>query len=473
MRQGQQNRRGRGRPNNNHSHSTNHNQSSSNTNNRKGQNPLTRSFESTGPDVKIRGNPAHIAEKYMQLARDAQTSGDPVLAENYLQHAEHYNRIILTYREQQIAEAGGQAPNPAAQAGVMPRSRFQSDDDTSDDGDDQQADGAGQIRGQEPQPGLYDAGGPSPARPEREPRADRNQDRGGQDRGVRDGGREGGFTPRDSRDGNRGRDDRGQRDDRPYRNDRAPERNQDRNQERSPDRNQERPQRNFDDRPQRRPVEAGQQGQDRSQERSGRERFGGEQNRGYNPDRAPDRGGSDRGDRAQRFERPERQERFDRGDRPANDRAVPERPERPERIDRGNRFERPDRPERSERYDRHAEPGASPVQAAPQDAASRPEAVIDRPADAFVPRAEVRTEAAITATQPTLDLQPAADAAPTPRAAPRRRAPSAAAAAARFAEAAGGEAPEFLTRPVRRPRRETPVADAEAPAAPTDKSEPE
>src|SRR5262245_42395977 len=83
VRQGQQNRRGRGR------------------NNRKGgHNPLTRSFESNGPDVKIRGTPAHIAEKYISLARDAQSTGDPVLAENYLQHAEHYSRIIMAYREQ-------------------------------------------------------------------------------------------------------------------------------------------------------------------------------------------------------------------------------------------------------------------------------------------------------------------------------------------------------------------------------------
>jgi hypothetical protein len=81
VRQGQQNRRGRGR-------------------NRKSQNPLSRSFESNGPDVKIRGTPAHIAEKYISLARDAQSSGDPVLAENYLQHAEHYSRIIMAYREQ-------------------------------------------------------------------------------------------------------------------------------------------------------------------------------------------------------------------------------------------------------------------------------------------------------------------------------------------------------------------------------------
>src|SRR2546429_267424 len=63
-------------------------------NNRKGPNPLTRSYESTGPDVKIRGTANHIAEKYLQLARDAQSSGDPVAAESYLQHAEHYFRLI-------------------------------------------------------------------------------------------------------------------------------------------------------------------------------------------------------------------------------------------------------------------------------------------------------------------------------------------------------------------------------------------
>jgi uncharacterized protein DUF4167 len=103
VRQGQQNRRGRGR-------------------NRKGHNPLARSFESNGPDVKIRGTPAHIAEKYLSLARDAQSSGDPVLAENYLQHAEHYNRIIMAYREQlqqpgDVMNGNGQRMRPEGDAG--------------------------------------------------------------------------------------------------------------------------------------------------------------------------------------------------------------------------------------------------------------------------------------------------------------------------------------------------------------------
>jgi hypothetical protein len=67
---------------------------------RKGPNPLARSYESNGPDVKVRGTPAHIAEKYMTLARDALSSGDIVAAENYFQHAEHYNRIIAAAQAQ-------------------------------------------------------------------------------------------------------------------------------------------------------------------------------------------------------------------------------------------------------------------------------------------------------------------------------------------------------------------------------------
>jgi hypothetical protein len=66
----------------------------------KSHNPLTRVYESNGPDVKIRGTASHVAEKYIQLARDAQTSGDPVGAENYYQHAEHYFRLIAAAQEQ-------------------------------------------------------------------------------------------------------------------------------------------------------------------------------------------------------------------------------------------------------------------------------------------------------------------------------------------------------------------------------------
>jgi hypothetical protein len=88
--------------------------------NRKGPNPLTRSYESNGGDVKIRGTALHVAEKYVQLARDAQASGDRVAGENYLQHAEHYFRIV--------AAAQAQMPQPQ-------QPMFRNDDGEGDEED--------------------------------------------------------------------------------------------------------------------------------------------------------------------------------------------------------------------------------------------------------------------------------------------------------------------------------------------------
>jgi hypothetical protein len=59
-----------------------------------GGNIINRVFDSSGPDGKVRGTPAQIIEKYTQLHRDAQLSGDRVGAENFAQHAEHYTRIL-------------------------------------------------------------------------------------------------------------------------------------------------------------------------------------------------------------------------------------------------------------------------------------------------------------------------------------------------------------------------------------------
>lgn len=69
-------------------------------NRNKSSNPLARSYESNGPDVKIRGSALQVADKYAQLARDAQSAGDRVMAENYFQHAEHYYRIVAQAYEQ-------------------------------------------------------------------------------------------------------------------------------------------------------------------------------------------------------------------------------------------------------------------------------------------------------------------------------------------------------------------------------------
>ena len=191
MRPQQQNRRMRGRNNNGGGGGNNNN-----NNNRKGPNPLTRNYESNGPDVKIRGSAQQIAEKYATLARDAQSSGDRVMAENYLQHAEHYNRIIA-----------------AAQAQMPIQNTQQNRDDFDDDGDEDRDDfdnsgnngnnlSDAQIpvanHGAGPQPVIE--GMPAEVALNRENGRD-NRDNGGRDNGGRDnnGGRNNG------RDNNGGR----------------------------------------------------------------------------------------------------------------------------------------------------------------------------------------------------------------------------------------------------------------------------
>jgi hypothetical protein len=119
MRQGQQSRRGRNRGG------------------RKPQNAMSRNYESSGPDVKIRGTAMHIAEKYSSLARDAMSSGDTVAAENYLQHAEHYNRIIMAAQAQNVGVPGMEGQSGFNGSGRYNQSEpFQRDyDGDSDDGE--------------------------------------------------------------------------------------------------------------------------------------------------------------------------------------------------------------------------------------------------------------------------------------------------------------------------------------------------
>jgi hypothetical protein len=74
--------------------------------------PLNRNhvFDSNGPDLRIRGTAQQLFEKYLQLGRDATSSGDRVMAESYFQHAEHYFRILnmITQAAQQNQPNGQQ-----------------------------------------------------------------------------------------------------------------------------------------------------------------------------------------------------------------------------------------------------------------------------------------------------------------------------------------------------------------------------
>jgi len=66
-----------------------------------------QNFESSGPDIKVRGSAQQVVEKYLALAREAATAGNPVMAENYYQHAEHYYRIQNANNSNNAGNSGG------------------------------------------------------------------------------------------------------------------------------------------------------------------------------------------------------------------------------------------------------------------------------------------------------------------------------------------------------------------------------
>ena len=246
-----------------------------------------RAFDSNGPEgVKVRGNAQHVFEKYQQLARDANAAGDRVLAENYLQHAEHYFRLIRAI-----------SPNrPPSE--IIGRDQFASGYDIDFE------DESGQPQGE-----PFDAGAPEQVA---EPRQESRQDGGG-DRGQ--------WQARDDRQ----RDDR-PRDDRP-RDDRA--RDDRPRDDRSRD-DRPRDDRPRDDRPR---TDGGREGwRDRD---NGANSSSGGNNRNRNRNDRP------RDDRP-RDDRP-------REDRPREDRPREERVRAEGEEPRRERVERQDRSERVER----------------------------------------------------------------------------------------------------------------------------
>lgn len=165
----------------------------------KSHNPLTRVYESNGPDVKIRGTANHVAEKYIQLARDATASGDPVAAENYYQHAEHYFRLIAAAQEQFRQ--------------TQPFSR--------PEGGDQRGGEEGYDEGDDSQPG-YGSMEPHTPRDQQQfqPREQQNYQQRDQPYQQRDY-QQGNYQPRENRDHRDNRDNRqfdNRRDDRQHQN---------------------------------------------------------------------------------------------------------------------------------------------------------------------------------------------------------------------------------------------------------------
>ncbi|MGH6892872.1 MAG: DUF4167 domain-containing protein, partial [Dongiaceae bacterium] len=94
MKQNNNNRRARGRgPRKPHGMGGGHNKN--------------QGYEGGGQETRVRGNAYQVLEKYLQLARDAGSAGDRVAAENYLQHADHYYRVLSSMNEGQRPRVGG------------------------------------------------------------------------------------------------------------------------------------------------------------------------------------------------------------------------------------------------------------------------------------------------------------------------------------------------------------------------------
>lgn len=122
MRHGTTGRRHRHRGNNNN----NSNNGGGRRNNGGGHHRM-QVFDSNGPDVRIRGTAHQVCEKYLTLAKDAASAGDRIVAENYLQHAEHYQRIINSFEDEARQQTGG-FQRPAQNTAGEPNGNSSRDD---------------------------------------------------------------------------------------------------------------------------------------------------------------------------------------------------------------------------------------------------------------------------------------------------------------------------------------------------------
>jgi hypothetical protein len=338
-------------------------------NNGKPQHNANRAFESNGPDgVKIRGAAQHVFEKYQQLARDALTAGDRVLAESYQQHAEHYFRVLRAVQPQRLVGE------------IMNRDAFASGYDI-----DFEDESGGQ---EEVQAETVDAEAERPA-----DRGEWRQENRQQENRQQENRYE------------RPRDDQRARDDRPRdRNNGGGDRNNNNNGDRNngyrDDRNGDRQDRSRDDRPR----------DDRPQENRARDERPREDR--YRDDRPRD-------DRPQ--ENRAREDR-PRDDRPRDDRPRDDRPrdDRPRNNDRNDRYRDDRRTERGAERNNDPLPVVEPQATPLVSEVDQPGSPILRSQDGGISQAPAFLQARSTTPAPEADND--AEVRPKPR---RKRAPRA------------------------------------------------
>ncbi len=116
-------------------------------------NIVNRVFDSSGPEGKVRGTPQQIIDKYNQLARDAQLSGDRVALENFQQHAEHYMRMLGEAQREQDSRREQQEQQNRERQAERDRERAERQERESNGG---QQGGGGNDPSAAPQPDVID-----------------------------------------------------------------------------------------------------------------------------------------------------------------------------------------------------------------------------------------------------------------------------------------------------------------------------
>lgn len=152
--------------------------------NKRPVNPKFQNFDSNGPDGRVRGNAQQVYEKYISLAKDC--TDDPVLAENFYQHAEHYHRILQAAQEwenQRREERGGDNNRQRNNRGRDDRNDAQSNQNDDQQGDNTENSDASSNNDDtntpvEAENASADASEEDGGKPKRAPRARRSDARG-------------------------------------------------------------------------------------------------------------------------------------------------------------------------------------------------------------------------------------------------------------------------------------------------------
>ena len=145
-----------------------------------GGHSANRVYDSSGPEGKVRGTAAQIIDKYSSLARDAMLAGDRITAENFYQHAEHYQRILSAVQQAEAEDRERRAAQQAERDAQRDRERQDSGADAQPSG----PEGVEAANGAAQEPQEKDGGSALIETPEARKAEERSSEANGHDAGA-------------------------------------------------------------------------------------------------------------------------------------------------------------------------------------------------------------------------------------------------------------------------------------------------